>query len=161
MITFTHTTTAPDIYTANWSATFGKLLAPLSGTIEGDINRLRWKLRAEYRGHVLTIADQLCIFPITAKGENARARFIEELQKNFTADHVTLAREMLQVPINGFVSFAEKDHHAQAYELAILWANVLADIATSKQSLWVRGEIELLDGTILKPWQDGTLQRAA
>lgn len=162
MITFSHTSPEQDIYAAQWTATFGNHRPALTGSITGNLDYLRWRLRAEYRGHVLYIADQLCAIECdNARAIDARAVFVSELQKNLMADHVTLAREMQHVPIYGMLPSKPSQGREMAYSLSILWANVLEDIATSKKSLWVRGALEQLDGTIIEPWKDGQLTKAA
>jgi len=159
MITLSYTRQSPDHYTGEIVATFGTMRQPLTIAVSGTAEQVREKCRREFGAHIRFIAAMFCELPASSVEMIAARAAMWAIAKDERADHVTLARELERVNVTALIPHYPAADYQQGYELKVLWANTLDQLANGPQSLWVRGPIEMLDGSIVKPWL--TVEKAA
>lgn len=158
MITFYNKKTG-DVYECESVRSFGNFRSEIREAFTGNVDQLRDVLRQHYRTH----ADLLVLMYLDFTDHTKSAFARHEMQKlkdivklHSTTDHVTYCRELLTVDF-----FRMLKPGTDPYSFATLLTNSLDFMANEEKGLWVRGPIELLDGTIVEPWKLSKDERAA
>ncbi|MCF8460445.1 MAG: hypothetical protein K9G46_06955 [Flavobacteriales bacterium] len=158
MITF-YSKKQGDIYECESVRSFATFRSEIRENFTGNRDELRHQLRKEYRTH----ADLLVLMFLDYSDANKSSIAREEMQKledimqlHLATDHVRYSRDLLTVDFTRMLKPG-----AEAYGFSVFMANSLEFIANGEKSLWVRGEIELIDGTIVEPWKLSKDERAA
>jgi len=159
MITLSYTRQTPDHYTGEIVATFGTMRPAITIAVSGTAEQVREKCRREFEAHIRFIAAMFCELPASTDAMAEARAAMWAIAKNERADHVALARELERVDVYTLIPLYPAPEYQRAMELKVLWVNTLDQLANGMQSLWVRGPIEMLDGSIVKPWL--TLEKAA
>lgn len=126
----------------------------------GTTDELREQLRPIYLAHLhLLVKDlrTLCGKPnkwVEDRSQKLLEMRLEYKGNNFQTDHVAFAKDLRQ--FSEFLPdlLPSNNNWFRAQRLMEHIIATAKSMATSEESLWVRGSIDLLDGTTVHPWVD-------
>lgn len=153
MITFTTNESGSITWTATMHGT-----KPLVRTISGTEQQMRNKLRVEYAQHV-----HYCVYFLldaikdTLSTSAPYMRILMQRAQQHALDmdmnHIDAAEALLPTILEMKQCLPRNDPQAHAY---LIWMNTVTTMRQmhdKRQSLWVRGELETIDGNVYKPWE--------